>query len=153
MPFFSLRPDRPISLSGMQDEMNHLIERVWHSGLSAGPFDGQEWAPPVDIYDEPERYVVHLEVPGVDPASINVTHVGREMTVRGNKPTPYDEESPAKQVRNERRFGSFCRTIDLPADVDAEGLSADCSGGILTISMPKSETSRPKSVKVNVEDG
>ena len=61
------RKDLPASLSDLQAEMNNLIERLWHTGLTTRPLDGQEWAPSVDVLEEPDRFVVKAEVPGPTP--------------------------------------------------------------------------------------
>ncbi|MDO8628989.1 MAG: Hsp20/alpha crystallin family protein [Phycisphaerales bacterium] len=99
----------------LQDEMNRVFDRVWHGGISTRPFDGQPWAPAIDLYEHDDRYVLYVEVPGVDGSTVDVSCVGNTLTLRGEKrrPAGVTDETPA--IHGERRFGSFCRTIDLPA--------------------------------------
>lgn len=151
MPF---RPftDVQVSLGSLQEEMNKFFDRVMHTGVSAGPFDGQEWGPPIDLYEEDERYRLFVELPGVDPAHVEVTHVGRTLTIRGEKLRPADMGASGKAVRTERRYGAFCRALDLPEEIDAGKLSARCRSGVLEVVIPKSETAKPKSVKITAED-
>ncbi|MCO6438887.1 MAG: Hsp20/alpha crystallin family protein [Phycisphaerae bacterium] len=152
MPF---RPfsDVQVSLGSLQEEMNKFFDRVMHSGVSAGPFDGQEWGPPLDLYEEDERFRLLMELPGVDPAHVEVTHVGKTLSIRGEKLRPSDVGTGGKAVRTERRYGSFCRTLDLPEDIDPDQLTARCRGGVLEVIIPKSETAKPRSVRITAEEG
>ncbi|MBI4717875.1 MAG: Hsp20/alpha crystallin family protein [Planctomycetes bacterium] len=142
-----------MSLGSLQDEMNSLLERVWHGGVSTGPFDGQEWAPAVDLVEQSDRYLLLVEVPGVDAERIDVSHVGRVITVRGEKSRPGVVGEADRGLRTERRYGTFCRTLELPGEIDAERLSAACRQGVLQISVPKSKASMPRAVKINVSEG
>ena len=153
MAFLPSPRDIPVSLTNIQEDMNRLMERVWHAGLSTGPLDGQEWAPAMDMYEDPEGYRLYFEMPGVNPQSVDVSYVGQTLTVRGTKPAPTEEGEHCRSMRTERRYGSFCRAVDLPDDVDAEQLSAKCQGGVLTITIPKSDASKPKSIKIDVVEG
>ena len=149
---FGRMEDMQFSLGSLQDEMNHLLERIWHAGVSTGPFDGQQWAPVIDLYEHGDFYTLYAEVPGVDPGSVDVSYVGRALTIRGEKAKPAGAGAGGSSLRRERRFGTFCRTVELPADIEADKLSARCQGGVLEITIPKSEASRPKSVKIQVEE-
>jgi len=143
--------DRDLSLSNLQEEMNRLFERLWHAGLSTGPFDGQQWAPLIDLYEHPDHYTLYAEIAGVDGGSVDVSYVGSSLTIRGEKTKPSDVVDADRPIRRERRFGTFCRTIELPGGIDAEKLSAKCQAGVLRIIIPKSEASRPKAIKIEVE--
>jgi HSP20 family protein len=147
------RPDPEFILNRLQDEMSRMVERVWHGGLSTRPFDGQEWAPAVDIYEHPDRYVAYFEVPGVNGNEIEISHAAGSITIRGKKEPVTETGEHVRALRTERRFGAFLRAIDLPPDVDAGRLSARCTGGVLEITLPKSEAARPKTVKVTVTEG
>ena len=144
--------DRDLSLTTLQNEMNRMFDRVWHSGLSTAPFDGQEWAPLVDVYENADGYTLYAELAGVDAASVDVSYVGCTLTIRGEKTRPAGLSDTDRPLRGERRFGTFCRTVELPDDIDAEKLSASCSGGVLEITVPKSVASRPKTIKIKVQD-
>lgn len=148
-------PFKPQSLSlrDLQEEINGLFDRLWHGGIRTGPFDGQEWAPPVDVLDESERFVVRAEVPGLVAADFDVSVSGNVLTIKGNKPSDRREEQQEQYVRAERPFGAFNRSITLPVAVNADGVRATCSKGVLEVSLPKSEEARPKSVRVEVQGG
>lgn len=143
----------PPSLHNLQDEMSRLLERVWHGGVTAGPFDGQAWAPPVDLYEHEACFVLYAEVPGVLPGQIDVSHLGSVLTIRGQKSAPEGiDGQPGHPLREERRFGAFARSVELPPGSDHERLSAACRDGVLTITIPKLATAKPKSVRVNISD-
>ena len=152
MPFFSRGADNPISLSNLQDEMNHLVERVWHAGLSTGPLDGQEWAPAVDMYEGPERYTLYVEVPGVEPGAIEVSYLSGALTIRGEKVAGPGASEAGRLVRHERRFGKFRRAVELPTDVEPDKLTAKYQTGVLEITLPKTKASVAHSVKIQVDE-
>lgn len=146
------RPDPDFILNRLQDEMARMVERVWHGGVSTRPFDGQEWAPAVDMVEHPDRYVIYFEVPGVHGNEIEVTHAGGAITVRGKKEPPAELSETVRGMKAERRYGSFMRSVELPADADANRMSARCTSGVLELTVPKSESARPKTVKVTVAE-
>ncbi len=143
--------DPQVSLGALQDEMNRLFERVWHGGFSTRPFNGQPWAPPVDLFEFEDRYTVFAEIPGVVPETVEVTCLGNSLTIRGEKRRPTDIKQETSRL-HERRFGSFCRTVDLAGEVDCERASAKFQNGILEVTVPKSAASRPKNIRVKVEE-
>ncbi len=152
MPFRPFQ-DPQLSLGYLQDEMGRLLQRVWHAGLSTGPFDGQQWAPVIDMYEQDDRYTLFVEMPGVDPEEVEVTHVGQTLTVCGEKRRPSSVGDSDRPVCSERRYGTFCRNVELPGGVEAARLSAKCRAGVLVITIPKSESSKAKSVKIRIEEG
>lgn len=145
--------DVQVSLGNLQEEMNRMFDRVWHAGVSTPPFDGQPWAPPVDLYEKPDRYVLLIEVAGVDVGKIDVTYLGNMLTVRGEKPRPGMVGEGDRALRAERRYGTFCRNVELPCEIDAERVSARSQGGVLEITIPKSQSAMPRNVKVSISEG
>ncbi len=148
--FNPMNPDSPISINRLQQELNSMFDRLVHTGVSTGPLDGQEWAPVLDVYEHGDRYTMQVEIPGVDPASIELTYLAGALTIRGRKATEELGEG-VRSVRRERRFGTFCRTVDLPGEVTESEISASASAGILHITLPKTAASRAKAVKVQVK--
>lgn len=152
MAFWNLQ-DPQFSVRNLQDDVNRLMQRVWHAGVSMGPFDGQEWAPHVDLYEHENNYTLHVEIPGVDPNTVDVSYSGSTLTLRGNKQAPVGDDEHTRQLRRERQFGAFCRTIELPSDIEADRLTAKCRSGVLEITIPRSASNRPRPIKIEVEDG
>ena len=145
--------DPQLSLGAIQDEMNRMFERIWHGGVTTRPFDGQPWAPAIDLYEYDDRYTVYAELPGVRAESVEVSYLANSLTLRGEKARPEQVVEGTSSLRSERRFGAFCRTVELPGGIDAERASAKCHGGVLEISVPKSAASRAKTIRVEVEEG
>jgi HSP20 family protein len=152
MALVSFRKDVPMSVGELQSEMNRLFDRFWHGGISMGPLDGMDWAPPVDVLEEEDRYVVTAEVPGLSTADIDVSVSGETLTIKGHKPNPRREGDERAYLRTERQFGSFMRTMQLPAAVDPQRVTAACKKGVLEISLAKKEELRPKNIHVEVMD-
>jgi HSP20 family protein len=152
MALLPLRKDIPLTLGEVQGEINRLFERFWHAGLATGPLDGQDWAPLVDVLDDADRYVVRAEVPGLDVKDIDVAVSDNTLTLRGHKPVERREGDERKYILMERQFGSFQRSITLPAGVEAAGVTATCRRGVIEIVLPKQEESKAKAIRIEVTD-
>jgi len=146
------RKDMHLSLSDLQTEMNRMFDRVWHGGLSTGPFDGNAWAPAFDVLHEDDRVVLVAEVPGLEAPDVELSFQDNRLTLKGHRPSPWSEEAAAKLVRCERRYGAFSRTIDLPAEIDADGITASVHHGVMTVTLPKVEQARGKQIKIEAAD-
>ncbi len=152
MALFPFRKEIPLSMADVQDEVNRLVDRVWHLGLRGGPLDGQEWAPVIDVLEEPDRFLVRAELPGLATEDVDVSISGGTLTIQGRKLSDQPEGDDRHYLRRERRFGTYSRTIPLPATVDAENASAHCRKGVLEVVLPKKEDARPKSIEITVEE-
>jgi HSP20 family protein len=117
----------------------------WQGG-SAGSTGGQGFA--LDVAEENDDYVIKASVPGVRPEDIDITIADNVLTIKGESKA--DEEIKEENYHlRERRFGSFSRSISLPATIDAEKVEANCENGVLTLRLPKSEAVKPKRINVN----
>ena len=95
-----------------------------------------DWVPAVDIVDEKDKFVLRADVPGVDPAEIEVSMDGGVLSVSGERHTESSEESDGLK-RVERISGKFYRRFSLPETANAEGIAAKSSNGILEVTIPK----------------
>ncbi len=114
LPF---RKDIPLSLTEVQDEINRLFDRFWHAGLATGPLDGQDWAPSVDVLEEPDQFVIKAEVPGLDTGDVDVSVSENAVTIKGHKSAERTEGEGLVYLRKERAGGSFSRALSLTAEV------------------------------------
>jgi HSP20 family protein len=106
-------------------------------------------APTIDMYEEKNEVIVKAEMPGMSKDEIEILLDDSTLTLKGEKKK--EEEIKEKDYyRCEREYGSFLRTIDLPADVKAEGVKAAFKDGVLEIHLPKSEGAKKKEVRVQV---
>jgi HSP20 family protein len=111
-----------------------------------------EWAPPVDVFyvDGPPRAVVHVELPGIDPAAIDLEVRGRELVVQGTRPAVNPDGRLYQQVEIAR--GAFRRVVELGALVVADAAVARYEAGVLEITLPlEREERRGRSVPIEGE--
>jgi HSP20 family protein len=117
-----------------------LVDRM-HRDVS------RNWVPAVDIYEETERFVVRADVPGVNPADIEVNMDNGVLSVAGERLS--EDRSDIDGVsRFERVAGRFQRRFTLPETADADGIKAKSSNGILEISIPKQATVEARRITV-----
>ena len=129
-----------------------LVDRLMaghHSRRAANTDAATEWAPAVDIKEEAERFVIHADVPGVDPKDIEISMEDGVLTLSGERKAEASEET-AGWKRQERRTGRFLRSFTLPEGTDAEGISAQGSQGVLEIIIPKIAKTAPRKIQVKV---
>ena len=104
----------------------------------------------LDVYETKDQVVIKAALPGVKPEETEVTITGDTLTIRGES----KEEREAKEenyIRKERHFGSFARSVTLPAGLEADKAEATFENGVLTLKIPKSEQVKPKSIKVKAK--
>lgn len=137
-------------LNRLTNEMDRLL------GELTGRTSGQEsvvtagWAPAVDIRETKNAIEITAELPGMDPADIEVTVENGVLSIRGQRTFEKSTED-ATYHRMERGYGMFERRFSLPRSVDAGHIDAKFRHGLLTLTVPKREEAMPRSVKVNVE--
>ncbi|MFW6074472.1 MAG: Hsp20/alpha crystallin family protein [Chloroflexota bacterium] len=101
----------------------------------------------VDVRETEDEFVVETTLPGVKPDDVNITILGDRLNISAEV-RESEEHKDAKWLMRERRFGSFERTVSLPAQVRADDAAAEFNDGVLTIKLPKAEPSRPHEIKV-----
>lgn len=142
-----MRPFRYTSswreLSRLQREMNRLFERApsW-PGLSAA-----QGYPAVNVWTQGDGAIVTAELPGVEPGCIDISVQDDTLTVRGTRECREEEENVTYH-RRERRSGAFARTIQLPFQVEGNGVEATFEKGVLQIMLPRAEEDKPKRITV-----
>ena len=135
--------------------MHDMIDRIMdESFLDISRHDGtMSGVVPVDIYQTDEDVVVKATMPGVKPEDINISITGEMLTVEGELKEEVeigDEKGVRYHVR-ERRYGSYYRSLTLPTMVDADKASAEFENGILTLTLPKVEEVKPKTITVTTK--
>lgn len=110
------------------------------------------WVPAMDVAERGDAYLIHAELPGVNPAQMDVRFEQNVLTVRGTKPTSFDvsNEGELRVFSAEREHGSFERSVRLPEFVDAERISASFANGLLTITVPKATAAQPRKITIDV---
>ena len=135
-------------LTDLRDEIDRLFESPlteWAraSNLLSG------WSPALDIYEDKDNLFVKVELPGMKREEIDVSIHEGSLSISGERKSEQTHED-ADVYRAERFFGRFQRTVTLPIPVAADKVKAQYKDGILTITLPKTEESKPKHIDVNV---
>jgi HSP20 family protein len=100
---------------------------------------------PLDVWADENAFYLQAYLPGVNPDEVEITFEGEELTIRGRFPAPNGE---VKFVKRELFHGPFERRLTINTPVNAEGIQAEYSNGVLTLTVPKAEEVKPKQIKV-----
>jgi HSP20 family protein len=140
-----VRYDPWATLNQLQVEMNRLFKRAGDE--DTGTVVTSDWAPPVDIKEEKDRFVLLADVPGVDPKDIEITMENGVLAIRGERKLEPEEERKGFH-RMERARGVFYRRFALPDTADAEKIAASGRNGVLEVVIPKQEKVQPRKIVV-----
>ncbi|WEN13529.1 Hsp20/alpha crystallin family protein [Rhodanobacter sp. AS-Z3] len=134
---------------GLPEELRQAFDRFLQ------PEDGDasnvvtsQWAPRVDIREDEQRFVILADIPGVDPAQIEVSMDKGILTIKGER-EPGGVEDSGKFTRVERARGAFHRRFGLPDSADADGITATGKLGVLEIVIPKKAQATPRRITIN----
>ncbi len=128
----------------LQREMNRLFEGVVPRRLRSAPS-----YPAMNVWSNQEGALITAEVPGVQPEHIDISVVGETLTLTGERLAPEVGED-ARYHRQERGYGKFSRSIELPFRVDADQVQATFDQGVLQIRLPRAEEDKPRKISVQV---
>lgn len=128
------------------------VKRLFDDFFALEPVDlfDSAWMPSVDVDEDDKSIHIRAEIPGIDEKDINVTLEDNVLTITGEKKEERKEENK-RYIVAERKFGSFKRSITLPAEVKADSAKASFKNGVLTIDFEKKEVSQPKRITINVK--
>lgn len=138
-PFQELRDWRPFG--GRLKSLLRELEEDWPALGARG------WLPSLDLAESDGEYTLSVELPGARKEDVNVEVTDGVITIHGEKKSER-EEKKEKQRYVERRYGSFSRSFSLPGDADADRMDAKFADGVLTVTIPKTERSKPQTVAI-----
>lgn len=140
-PFSADVDDFPAGLRLFQDSLSRLFSEP----------ASRPWSPAVDIYETENELVLKADIPDVDPKNVGIQLENGTLTLKGER--KFEEQKNGKGFhRIERSYGSFVRAFSLPETVDGEKVKADYKGGVLTVTLPKKEVAKPKTINVEVNN-
>jgi HSP20 family protein len=136
-------------LMQMREEMDRLFNQFTRRG------DGEEatwaggiWAPPVDIYETDDAFMLKAEMPGFRKEDLQIELHDNRLTLRGERKQETDVKEE-QYHRRERAYGRFERAFWLPVPVDADKIQATFKDGVLELRLPKSEAAKPKRIAIS----
>ena len=135
----------------LRDRMNRLFEESLgkFSSVGEGGATGY-WSPPVDIFEDFERVVFRVDLPGIRREDVELNVEDGNLVLRGER--RMNPEIPRENIQLvERSFGPFRRSFRLHPGVDADHVQAEIRDGVLTVTLPKREEARPKKVQIDVD--
>jgi HSP20 family protein len=127
------------------EDLYTQMGRLWESAFSPGAGTGGGWAPPVDVCETQDAYIVDLDVPGVKREDLDVKLSGDEMIVTGELKETEREGLFRKRTR---RTGQFEFRTNLPRYVKADEITANLADGVLTLRIPKAEAEGPRKIEI-----
>jgi len=136
-------------LLATQDRFNRLFNETFARAFGNDELTSRSWAPPVDIYETDNNIVLKAEMPGVDPKDVEVRVEDNTLYLKGER--KFEKETKEDNYhRIERSYGSFAGSFALPGSIDSDKVEANFKDGLLTLTMPKREEAKPKTIKINV---
>jgi HSP20 family protein len=143
-------------VASLRDDVDNLFNLAFGrmGDLTAENARGSQllegWFPPVDIYEDKENVLVKAELPGLKKEDIEISLQEGYLTLSGERKHE-EERKEADVYRSERWEGRFHRAISLPCRVDAEKIKAIYNEGVLTVTLPKAEESKPKQIPITIK--
>ncbi len=131
----------PAGVRLFQDAVNRLFSE---------PGTTRPWAPPVDILETENELVVKADLPDVEMKDVHIEIEQGTLTVKGERRFDRADGGTAGYHRIERSYGEFMRCFSVPETVDSERVKAEYKAGVLTVTLPKKEAAKPRTIKVEV---
>lgn len=165
-PFQSMQSE----MARMQEEMTRMVETFWNATgarasvtpganvpamrsahpLAVNGFGPMLGLPAADVAETEAAYLVTIELPGLDRADVELSITDTMMTIAGEK-TEATDDKRATFYMSERRYGRFQRSFPLPADIDRSKIEAAFDKGVLTVSLPKTESAARPAQKIDIK--
>ena len=136
----------------LQNRLNSIFQDFARPEEATESLAAGNFVPAVDVYEDAQKLVLKLEVPGIRREDLDIRVEGRTLIVKGERKFESDEKEENFH-RIERQYGSFVRSFTLPATVDTGSIQARYDAGVLTIQLAKKEAAKPKQVKVEIGSG
>ncbi|MEW6113342.1 MAG: Hsp20/alpha crystallin family protein [Thermodesulfobacteriota bacterium] len=137
-------------LATFRREMDDLFDSFFGSDwFMPTPYSGRKFFPAFDVSETDNEFIVKAELPGVDSKEVQVNLTGNVVTVSGEKKEEREEKSESVH-RVERAYGSFSRSFTLPGEVQEDKAEAAYKDGVLTLKLPKAESSKKKTIKIEL---
>ncbi len=139
-PFQTESEEFPTGLRLFQDSLSRLFSEP----------ASRPWSPAVDISETENELLLKADVPEIDPKNVSIQLENGTLTLKGERRFEQEKNGHKGYHRIERSYGQFVRAFSLPDTVDGEKVKADYKNGVLTITLPKKEVAKPKTINVEI---
>jgi HSP20 family protein len=132
------------------ERLHRQIDQIFGDSFSAPAANGQgvvDWVPAMDIHEEPDKFIVQADLPGVDSKDISVTADNGVLTISGQRRAGQGEQHKGFS-RLERAAGAFLRRFTLPDNVRTDDIRAQHANGVLQVTIPKVQAPEPRRVAI-----
>ncbi|MDX2154301.1 MAG: Hsp20/alpha crystallin family protein [Bryobacteraceae bacterium] len=137
--------DFPTGLRVFQDTVNRVLSDL--------PNSSRPWVPAVDILETENELVLRADVPGLKLEDIDIRLENGTLSIKGERKFEKDQQNEKRGYhRIERGYGVFARTFSLPDTIDVDKVGADYKDGVLTVTLPKKEVAKPRTVRVQISN-
>ena len=145
-----LRPVRRLEdVFDLRSDIDRMFDDLFDFSLANVPLRRGNY-PPIDLTETDTEFALKAELPGIDPKNIDINVTPDRIEIRGEVKDEWEQKDIGRCIM-ERYYGTFERVIGLPAEVNQDGVKANYQDGILKITLPKAEPSKPKTKKIEIE--
>lgn len=142
-PFAVEFDEFPAGLRVFQDSLSRLFSE---------PASSRPWSPAVDIFETENELVLKADVPDIDPKKVAIQLENHTLTLKGERKFEAEKDTQKGFHRIERSYGSFVRAFTLPDTVEGDKVKADYKNGVLTVTLPKKEVAKPRTINVEINN-
>jgi HSP20 family protein len=129
----------------LREAMDRLFEDTWVPSQRRSADRERAYRLPLDAYVTPDEIVIVANMPGVKPEDVEISLEGDTLTIKGERPAPMEN---VDYVLQERPYGLFQRTLNINIPVDSGKAEAKYENGLLILTVPKAEASKPRTIQV-----
>lgn len=134
-------------------DFDNLLERFRTPELLSDTFNGKQgstFSPRIEVREKDNQYLISAELPGIDKNDVQVTLEDGVLSIEAESHQEDKEEKDGRIIRQERRYGKFVRSFNLGSDIEQGDIDASFKNGILTLTVPKSETKTASSRRIDI---
>jgi len=132
----------PLSMWEEMERLQHRMDRMMNRSYRPAPA-----FPAMNIWTNDEGAIVSAEIPGINVDDLDISVVGETLTLNGSRQLEQMDEN-SRYHRQERGYGNFTRSIELPFQVEGDKVEATYKNGVLKISLPRAAADKPKKIAV-----
>jgi HSP20 family protein len=132
--------------------IRNTMDRLFDSALAGSPdrWQPMAWDLALDVVESKDEFLVKASVPGINPDELEITFNNNTLTIKGEMKEEQEVDEAHYHLR-ERRYGSFARSLTLPAGIEANKIEANYEAGVLKLRLPKAEEIKPKKIAIHTK--